>query len=344
MTWPFLRALRFPFINMTVRERRPVVLSAPSWRSKRLLTQDDTVQTFSWPYDTGALIKELKHLSGIIELYEKVQQPTDIPGYFAMPMHFEDAFVDSHAFLLQLLDRLTISWNSCAQDNIIVLHDGSRMENEAAVYKNANSIYKYTRERLLRMRWLYEQLKPETQDLVQRCSSFLQIENSMLVQKNAPLQQSVDCMHFQPACGFRLQPPLLTKATLHDRIDEVDMQSTRLQTQKALLLQKLNDEEMLEDAMETCDKLDTILRNGRGIQDPMDAVDYAHAFLVPFKPMLERHSSLFEHTLYAFPDPFPESFPSTCTGNDVLAFYHDMLLALDKDNKHITLLKTKICQ
>lgn len=348
MTWlshSLCNLSRFPFISMPDRERRRCVLNAPSWGSKRLLTQDDTLQTFSWPYDTGALINEMKLVSEILELYEKVQQPTDMAGYFAMTMHFEDAFIDSHEFLVELLDRLIISWNNSAQENIILMHDGSRMENEAATYKNANSIYKYTRERLLRMRSLYEQLKPETQGLVQRCSSFLQIENSMLAQKKAakaPVQQSVNSMPFQPACGFRLETTLLTSATIHDRISDVDLQLTRMQMEKDMLLQKRNDYDMLEDAMETCDRLRIILCNGKGIVDAMEAVEYAHAFLAPYKNTLERHSSIFEHTLYVFPDPFPEAFPSTCTADDVVAFYHEMLLALDKDNEHITLLRSKI--
>ena len=113
MTWLYhslCNLARSSFISMTVRERRPCVLNTPSWRSKRLLTQDDTLQTFSWPYDTGALIIEMKHMSGIIELYEKVQQPTDMTGYFAMPMHFEDAFIDSHEFLVELLRGI---WLGC---------------------------------------------------------------------------------------------------------------------------------------------------------------------------------------------------------------------------------------
>jgi hypothetical protein len=99
---------------------------------------------------------------------------------------------------------------------------------------------------------------------------------------------------------------------------------------------------MLDDAIETCDKLRIILSNGKSITEPMDAVDYAHAFLVPFRGILQKHSSLFEHTLYAFPEPFPETFPSTCTADDVVAFYHDMLLALKRDREHITLLRSKI--
>ena len=83
------------------------MLSTPSWRNKRLLTEDDTVQTFSWPYDTGALINEMKYVAEIVELYEKVQQPTELAGYFAVDMSFEDAFIDSHEALVALLDRVT---------------------------------------------------------------------------------------------------------------------------------------------------------------------------------------------------------------------------------------------
>ena len=310
-----------------------------------MLRLDETLQSFSWPYDTGALIDDMKHVSEIAELYAKVQEPTELAGYFVVPMHFQDAFIDSHDFLIDLLDRLTISWNNSAQEQIIILHQGKNMENEVVSYKTANYIYKHTRERLLRMRSLYEQLKSETQRLVLRCSSFLQIENSMLAQKKAPtpMQHSMDSMPFQPACGFRLEAKLLPADSIHDRINDVDLQMTRLQMQKDMLLQKLNDEDMLQDVTDTCEKLRTILCNGKGITDPMDAVDYAHAFLLPFKNILDRHSSMFEHTLYAFPDPFPETFPSTCTADDVIAFYHQMLLALDKDQEHITLLRSKIC-
>jgi hypothetical protein len=43
---------------MACRERRPSVLKTSSWSNKRMLRQDETLQTFSWPYDTGALIDE----------------------------------------------------------------------------------------------------------------------------------------------------------------------------------------------------------------------------------------------------------------------------------------------
>jgi hypothetical protein len=109
-----------------------------------------------------------------------------------------------------------------------------------------------------------------------------------------------------------------------------------------MLLQKLHDEQMIDTAMDTCEKLRTILLNAKVITEPSDAVDYANAFLLPFKSSLERHSSMFEHTLYAFPEPFPDPFPVRCTADDVVDFYNDMLLALDKDKEYMTLLRSKI--
>ena len=164
----------------------------------------------------------------------------------------------------------------------------------------------------------------------------------MIAQKKAPVEQSVDSMHFQPACGFRLQPKRLTTDTIHDRINAVDLQLTRMHMEKDMLLQKLHDEQMIDDAMDTCEKLRTILLNAKAITEPRDAVEYANAFLLPFKSSLEGHSSMFEHTLYAFPEPFPDPFPVRCTADDVVAFYNDMLLALDKDKEYMTLLRSKI--
>jgi hypothetical protein len=324
--------------------RRPCVLKTSSWSNKRLLRNDDSLETFSWPHDTGALIDDMKHLSEIADLHEQIQEPAELAGYFAVPMHFQDAFVDSHDFMIDLLDRVSMAWNNSAQEQIIILHQGKNTENEVVSYKSANIMFKKTRERVLHMRWLYEQLTPETQDLVHRCSSFLQIENSMLAQKQAPLQDSVVSMQFQPACGFKLQRPLLTKATMHERINDVEKQLADMQMEKDLLLQKLHDDEMLEDAMQTSDSLRIVLCNGKGIVDPLEAVKYAHEVLVPYKNILERHSTMFEHTLYMIPEPFPEFFPITCTADDVIAFYNDTLHALDKDNQHIKMIRSKIRQ
>jgi hypothetical protein len=229
---------------MPGRYRKPCVLNQPSWRSKRLLVNDDNVQTFSWPYDTEALICEINKLSELHELHEKVQQPTELAGYFVVPMLFEDAFIDSHDALVELLDRVTTSWNNSAQEQIVFLHEGKNTENEVLSYKTANAIFSKTRQRLLRMRSLYEHLKPETKDLLPRCSSFVQIENSMLAQRKAPVPQSESSMLFQPACGFRFTAPSHSKQfVLPDTSASVDSAK--------LTLDDIDD--VTNDAMESLD-------------------------------------------------------------------------------------------
>ena len=310
--------------------RKLLMLDKPSWRSNRLLKDDDTLQTFSWPYDTAALISEMSKLSEVQDLYEKVEQPTELAGYFTVPMHFQDAFIDSHGFLIELIDRVTVSWNNSTQEQIVILLQGQNMVNEVLSQKTANAIFKKTRERLLYMRSLYEQLKPETKDLVHRCSSFMQIGNSMLAQKKAPVLQSASTMLFQPACGFRFTSPSYSKLFS----ETTTIASARADSPKPTI----DDiDEVTNDAIESCDELRIILCQGQSIKEPMEALRYANDFLAPQKHILERHSAFFENTLRLFPESLPDHFPSTCTADDVFDFYNELLHALDQD-----LLRTKL--
>ena len=332
---------------MPGRDRKLLMLNKPSWRSNRLLKDDDTLQTFSWPYDTAALISEMSKLSEVQDLYEKVEQPPELAGYFEVPMQFQDAFIDSHDFLIELIDRVTVSWNNSTQEQIVILLQGQNMVNEVLSHKTANAIFKKTRERLLYMRSLYEQLKPETKDLVHRCSSFMQIGNSMLAQKKAPVLQSASTMLaqkkapvlqsastmvFQPACGFRFTAPSYSKPLVFSETTAVA--SARADSPKPTI----DDiDEVTNDAIESCDELRIILCQGQSIKEPMEALQYANDFLAPQKHILERHSAFFENTLRLFPESLPDHFPSTCTADDVFAFYNELLHALDQD-----LLRTKL--
>jgi hypothetical protein len=42
--------------------------SIPSWREKRLLTEDDNLHPFYWTYGTGELIDELPRIDEILNL------------------------------------------------------------------------------------------------------------------------------------------------------------------------------------------------------------------------------------------------------------------------------------
>ena len=330
---------------MPARERRlsMPLSSMPSWREKRLLAQDDNLYPFCWTYGTGELIDELARIDEILNLSEILQQPTDVADHFGIDVCFEESFIDSHEMLVMLLDRVTSYWNKHGQQDMQKLHkiDAADIRwNEVmlASYKHANSIYKHMHDSLLRMRFLYEQLKPETQALAKCCSYKLQLQNSMLAQKMVQGPSSTKPFNFKPSCGFNLDPPRNVSMTLRERLTEVEVQMSRLQMEKDILRNQLNDEEVVRDALEVCDVLRNILTEGSRIQDHAEALKYATDIIAPKKHILERYSSSFEHTLQAFPN----SYPSTCTQEEASDFFMVLQVALDKDTKHLLLLKSMI--
>ena len=340
---------------MPARERAVKVLSSMvSWRTKRLLTQDDNLHPFCWTYGTGELIDELQRIDEILELSEILQQPTEVADHFGISMCFEEAFIDSHEMLVILLDRVTSHWNKNSQQDMQKLTSVNSADmhwNELmlASYKPANNIHKHMRDSLLRMRFLYEQLKPETQALTKCCSYKIQLQNSMLAQKivqgaspSKPMlaQKIVQGASpskpstFKPACGFRLESGEIAQST-QDRLDTVEMQLSKLLLEKDILLNKLRDEDVVRDALEVCDVLRNILAEGSKIQDHTEALKYATDIIAPKKHILERYSTSFENTLQAFPDLYPD----TCTQEEASDFFMHMIEALDKDTKHLEMMK-----
>jgi hypothetical protein len=314
-----------------------------SWREKRLLTQDDNLHPFCWTYGTGELIDELARIDEILNLSEVLQQPTDEADHFGISMCFEESFIDSHEMLVMLLDRVTSYWNKNSQKDMQKLHKANSADmhwNELmlASYKHANNIYKHMRDSLLRMRFLYEQLKPETQALAKRSSYKIQLQNSMLAQKIVQGPKSTKPSNFKPACGFTLDPPHNVHMTLRERIADVEMKISKLQLEKDILVNQLNDEEVVRDALEVCDVLRNILAEGSRIQEHTEALKYATEIIAPKRHILERYSSNFENTLQAFPN----SYPSTCTQEEASDFFMCMQEALDKDTKHLVLIKSMI--
>ena len=340
---------------MPTREReRLATVQTPSWREKRLLTQDGDLPPFCWTYGTGELIDELARIDEIVNLSEVLQQPTELEDHFGVHICFEESFIDSHAMLVKLLDRVTAYWNSNGQQDALSLKlhkstsldsmckpaaDKQRMHlNDAMIasFKHANTVYKHMRDSLLCMRFLYEQLKPETQALIKCCSYKIQLQNSMLAQNAVQTPSSTKPFTFQPACGFTLNPPNV-RGTLRDGIADVEMQISRLQMQRALMLNKLADEDLVRDALEVCDVLRDILDQGSTIQDSAEALQYATSIIAPQKHVLGRYSSSFENTLQAFPDVYPIA----CTQEEAAEFLLSMLDALEKDYKQLNIAKMK---
>jgi hypothetical protein len=346
MTWFswFSNSIKLVWKSFTMPERerfrKSSLNSMPSWQAMRLLKDDNTLQTFSWMHGTGKLIDELQYIDNILQLADTVNQPTEIVGHFEIALSFEESFIDSHELLVVLLDRVTEFWNLHAQTDLLDLHcrkntdlnlDGIS-DKMIFLYKQAVHIFKRMRDSLLRMRSLYEDLQPETKDLIRRCSNKTQLQNSMLAQKS--VQPTRSPAHFKPACGYSLESK---EKSTKDRLHDLEKQLSKLQLEKDVLLNRLHDEEVVSDALEVCAVLRNILAEGSTIQDQAQALKYARDIIAPQKHVLERYSSSFENTLQAFPDVYPD----TCTAEEASEFYMNMVEALDMDTTRLEMINMK---
>ena len=195
--------------TMPLTNKKTLLKRNPSWKDKPRYGDDDTLRTFKWPYGTGQLIDELKHVRDILDIADKMQ-PSEVIRPIEVEMEFEECFIDSHGKLMMLMDRLIDSWNSRAMYDVISVPDNS-VDSVSLAYKRANQLYQKTSDSILHMRDLYEQLKPETRSLITECSGSIQLERSMIAQKKEPAQTSPAGHVFRPACGFVFKAPLDTE-------------------------------------------------------------------------------------------------------------------------------------
>lgn len=191
-----------------------VAMDSVEWPEKLLPTRDDGIQTFCWNHGARELVSEMKRVAQILNLRAKLEKPCDRKDYLAFPMSFQDAFIDSDAMRIGLIDRLHTSFNTNWKRDVVSLNlerspHGTKGWSEAikASYKHAVSIFVMNHENLLVMQALHEELKPETRDLVRRCTSHKQVERSMLAMKQSATRNNTDNSDgfpFKPPCGLDL--------------------------------------------------------------------------------------------------------------------------------------------
>ena len=247
---------------------RRTLPKVPSFSDKRLFQEDDSLQTFCWPHGARELMVERKRVRDILALNAKVKQPTDRTGYLGMDIPFEEAFIDSHDMRVELTDRLHTHYNSNWKTDIVSMHK-SQPQNLFGAYHHAQGIVQATRDNLLEMQALYEDLRPETHALIKHCTGPMQLDKSMLAMQRpaqeipndlTPLSLQGDLL-FKPPCGFIFQdrdpsPPEhlrlrdKVKATLGDRISAIDVQIARLQQGKDVLVNKQRDMDLADEHLE----------------------------------------------------------------------------------------------
>ena len=326
-----------PHTNKTALLKR-----RPSWNDKPRYGDDKTLRTFVWPYGTGELIDELKRVREILTLSDKIEAARPIEIEIA----FEECFIDSHEMLMMLMDRLTDAWNSRALFDILNITDNS-FDGVSVAYKTANLLFQTTTDKFLRMRHLYEQLKPETRSLIKKCSGPTQLERSMIAQKKEPVQTISAASVFQPACGFTLKAPATTnkienqetgqkykdiadvQVAPKDRLAAIDVQIERLLQEKNTLVQKLQDFEIRKVELEMYEVLHNMIAKGNDIQDPVLALQYANDTIAPQKHIINLNSKSFNNILQAL----PKSYPSSWTCEDASHFFLSVSGALEEDFK-----------
>jgi hypothetical protein len=318
-----------------------------SWKDKPRYSDDDTLHTFTWPYGTGELIDELRRVREILDIADKIQ-PSEAIRPIEIDVEFEECFINSHENLMMLMDRLTDAWNLRALFDIINTLDKS-VDGVSQAYKTANLLFQTTSDKLLRMRHLYEQLKPETHSLITKCSGPIQLERSMIAQKKEPAQTSSANYVFQPACGFRFNSPSDTQkiekqeasqgcktmgdiqVACEDRITAIDMELKRLHQERDTLVKKMQASEMRKVNLDMYERLNNMVAKGKDIHDPVVALHYANDAIAPQKHIINRNSASFQNMLQVL----PQSYPSKWTQDDASKFFQSVSDALDEDLKTI---------
>lgn len=333
---------------MPQKNKMAVLKRRPSWNDKKRYGDDNTLRTFVWPYGTGELIDELKRVREILAVADKMQPSDQRPIPIEVEMAFEECFIDSHEMLMMLMDRLTDCWNSRALFDMCNLLDNS-FESVSLAYKQSNNLFLTTSDNMLRMRHLYEQLKPETQSLIKQCSGPVQLERSMIAQKKGPTQTSSTDYVFQPACGFTFKAPSNTdkmtkqeasqgdtnkgdvQVMLKDRITAIDMKVERLLKEKNALVEKIQAFEIRKVNLDMYDVLHDMVAKGKEIQDPVTALHYANNAIAPH--IIQLNSTSFENMLQVL----PKSYPSNWTYDEASNFFQSVSDALEEDFKTLML-------
>ena len=208
--------------------------SAPEWIEKPLPRSDDRVQCYCWNHGARELIAERTRVAEILALHAKAKRGPwhreDLKrqgiGYLGIPMSFQEAFIDSDAKRITLVDRVHTYFNSRWKRDVISFQqessyhhtrfpDASDRDSDARIeawrreilmrYEEVEGHFTMLLENLVLMQALYEELKPETRDLINRCTSHEQLDKSMLFRltmKTSPAQESSNAL-LLPSIGER---------------------------------------------------------------------------------------------------------------------------------------------
>ena len=197
---PFESTMSMIFEADEMDQKLQMVLKiAPPWPNK------PKAQPFAWPHGPHELIAERNRVAQIMALRVKVEKPMDhngTPTKYGYPMSFKDAFMQDNSDLaLMILEIENFrDWRSLTvKEHLHTFPVGpsgtaeirARRERDWCAsmnfyYNLTEAVLQKIRNNLLEMYALCSELKPETLALVKRCSSYEQLDRSMLMMNPEP--------------------------------------------------------------------------------------------------------------------------------------------------------------
>ena len=177
------------------------VPAAAPWPNKALPSLDPTLQPYAFPYGPAALIDERNLVCNILELAHSIRMPNlkwpSLTAYYnnqgigllGMTISSDEAFVDSEDKRNLLVDRVHHFFNVDCKMEVQAMtsnpNDGmseTKRQSMRVVHYHLTEDHLYdTVNKIDRLRSLFDSLKPETVDLIRRCTTHKEIKRSMLV-------------------------------------------------------------------------------------------------------------------------------------------------------------------
>lgn len=186
-----------------------------SWHVKALPTLDSTLQPFRWPYGPAALVQERSIVTKILEAAHEIRMPSlrvwsHVPisngrygiGFLGMYMSVQDVFINCDHSRNMLVDRahqcFNVDWKLEVQALSANTNDGLDAGQRDSLrylhYQMAEEHLYEVVDLIDTLQGLYDELKPETVELINRCACTIDVKKSMV-------------MTNEPSTFWRLAPP-----------------------------------------------------------------------------------------------------------------------------------------
>lgn len=185
----FIFFFNFDLVCVIDKEAEMTATDGDVW-TVQVLSAEGPV--YNWPYGTRALIAERKRVLEIESLrhlfeYGKMVNPYTHDCIFTFPMSFKDSYVHSDVERIALIHRMHTYYNfnwKCDATARARLGNGLNEELFRALKREADELLAKRIEDVLLLQGLTEELKPETLELANRCTSFQKLFRCMLDAKN----------------------------------------------------------------------------------------------------------------------------------------------------------------